>query len=252
MSQALSTIEREFISYLALRRHTVQATVEAAYLHARGRFGMTGAGYRSLALDLYELFAPAYGHESETDAIAAHQFYSVLHTYKLLARATADPEQYEALADSILALLPDPATVVDYGCGLACTSLALAERWPELTVYLVDVESTMLDFATTRLRWHGVNVTPIAVTAADPYPALPAHDVCLADLVMEELREPLRAYANIHAAMPPGGVLAGRFLDWQPRILRPSPNLSELRQRIAQDYIPAQAGALYVRREAAP
>lgn len=237
MSQGeLGGVETEFVRFWSERRGVSVTVVGNAYLAARERFAFEGANYHRLALDLYALFAPAYGQEHEADLIASHQFYSVLHAYKLVMREARDPGQYEARARMLGPLLRTGAVVVDYGSGAASASLALGQLRPDLAFCLVDVESSLLDFASARLNARRIPHVLCPVRPDNWYPDLPAHDLCLADLVMEELRQPLRAYEQIVSAMRPRGILVGRFGDWGDQFLRPSPDLSALRARVADDF----------------
>jgi SAM-dependent methyltransferase len=247
VEEELGPVEQEFISFWTARRKVPESVVREAYLNARNRFGFEGANYHQLALNLYDLFAPVYGHETEADLIASHQFHSVLHAYRLVVRATRDPQQYEDLAAALDYAIGsrEAPVIVDYGCGLACVSLLLAERRPGTQVFLVDIPSRMFEFTASRFASRGLCYEPIAVTKHNPYPKLPPHNICIADLVMEELKNPLKAYANIQAALVPGGLLAGRFTDWEEMSMRPSPQLGQLRELVAKDFCRLAPGMLY-------
>lgn len=238
MKTKLAAVEREYVDFWADRRGVEVKAVETAYLDARHEFGFEGKNYHNLALSLYRLFAVAYGAESEADLVAAHRHYSVLHALKLVMRETRDPAQYDKVAADLVPLLPANPVVVDYGAGIGSTSLALAAVCPSATFYFVDVPSTMSDFALYRALRRGLKVTPVPVTVDDPYPTLPRCDVALVDLVLEELLNPERAYLSITRKLKVGGLLVGRFSDWRPQLLRPSPDLSVIRTAVERDYTP--------------
>jgi len=129
----------------------------------------------------------------------------------------------------------DPV-VVDYGSGPAYISYEIASANSRSTVFLVDVDSLVLEFALFRLRKTGAAIHALPVAKENIYPPLPKHNICIASEVMEHLAYPLKVYDNIVGALETGGLLYGRFEDHQPNMYHVSPQLGDLRQAIARDF----------------
>jgi SAM-dependent methyltransferase len=140
------------------------------------------------------------------------------------------------LAEVLTSLVDGPPVVVDYGSGLAYISYEIAGLRSDSAIFLLDVESLVLEFALFRLKKTGATVHAIPVTKENIYPELPDHNICIASEVMEHLAQPLKAYDNIFRSLRPGGLLYGRFDDHQPNMYHVSPNLCALRRRLAEDF----------------
>src|SRR5204863_8985565 len=96
--------------------------------------------------------------------------------------------------------------IVDYGCGLAHGSIAVARslmsRGIKVKLTLVDIRKELhgqfLDFL---CRKHGIDYEFIEVSAERLYPDLPAHDFSHNVSVLEHIREPLKVIENTHRAL---------------------------------------------------
>jgi hypothetical protein len=93
-----------------------------------------------------------------------------------------------------------------------------------------------LEFSTYRFKKHGIDVTAIPVTGDNPYPELPAHNICIATEVMEHVLKPAEVYKNISKALEIGGVLHGNFEDHYHGLFHPSGDLKELREQLRDNF----------------
>jgi tRNA (cmo5U34)-methyltransferase len=114
-------------------------------------------------------------------------------------------ELVEALAD----LVPEAAAprVLDLGAGTGALSARIAGRLPSASLTLLDADPAMLAQAEERLAPHRARVTLVRGSFFDP---LPPCDAAVASLALHHVRslDDKRAlYRNVHAALPPGGVL---------------------------------------------
>jgi hypothetical protein len=139
-------------------------------------------------------------------------------------------------AETILKYAQKPLIVLDYGCGMAHLSFEIAKRDPSAHIILLDIDSFILDFTVFRFTKHKISHQVIKITKENLYPSLPLHNLCLADEVMEHLLQPLTVFENIRNSMAPGGLLYGNFSDHTASPLHITPNLEDLRKKIAEHY----------------
>lgn len=233
----LARIERDYIDFLAERRHVPEKIVRAAWMKTRERFQFGSRGYRELCTLIHELFSPVYGEESEEDLIAAYQFHAPLHTFRMIVRSYRGWPNYQKRAAFLLsAVKAKKFVIVDYGSGLADVSLAIAKLCPKAKIYLVDIDGALLDFAEFRLRRYSVNLEVLRVTQEQLYPTLPPHNICIAWEVMEHLLRPMKAYQNICRALGIGGILMGSFGPHGREMFHVSPDLSAVASEIAKHF----------------
>ncbi len=105
--------------------------------------------------------------------------------------------------------------VIDIGCGCGQTSLELADRvGPTGRVLGVDISSPMLAVARRRAAHGGVIATRFLQTDAQIHPFEPGGaDAAFSRFGVMFFGDPVAAFANIRAALAPGGRLA--FVCWR-------------------------------------
>lgn len=176
--------------------------------------------------------------------LARGEFGKIAHGFRKAFAKTAHRKDdyatmdHPAMAAFLMEQVEGDPAVVDYGCGLAYTAFEIGRIAERTKVYLVDVDCLTLEFAAWRFRKHGIDVEAIPVTKDSLYPSLPAHSICIASEVMEHVARPLTVYEHIVESMTAGGILCGSFGDHHREMFHISPNLSELRRRIAGDFEP--------------
>lgn len=190
-----------------------------------------------------------------------HFFQNVLYFFKIIFRGeicrsicSAKREFSKKLSSfkkvDIVKYVKDNYTapvVIDYGCGLAYDSFRIWKEVEGARIVLVDVDTIMNDFVEFRFRKHGIDFEIIKVTRDNFYPSLPPHDVCIADEVMEHLKEPLRVLANICRAVKPGGALYGDYDDHYAELYHIYTDLEFFRKELFQ-YYEQFANKLYVKK----
>ncbi|UAK26157.1 class I SAM-dependent methyltransferase [Sphingomonas nostoxanthinifaciens] len=113
----------------------------------------------------------------------------------------------------------DSSTALDVGCGAGSTSLALARRWPGLTITGLDISQRLAAVATARAEADGLaNARFVAGNAAAP-PALDPFDLIVSRHGVMFFDDPVAAFAALRAAARPGAALV--FSCFRPTPLNP-------------------------------
>lgn len=130
------------------------------------------------------------------------------------------------------------SVIVDYGCGLAQTSITLADALQKLgntcEVVLCDIPSARLDF----LRWFCERLhLPCSIrtiVAPTTSPELPESDLVIATEVLEHVYNPAELLEYFHDHLKGGGCIFTNVRDHQEEFFHVSCNLGECRALIDQ------------------
>ncbi|HPD45957.1 MAG TPA: methyltransferase domain-containing protein [Anaerohalosphaeraceae bacterium] len=274
MDAELNCVERDFVEFMSQKTGKPIAAVERLFCQTRRRFRFADTRYSRLTGDLAHLYRLLYDTDTEEGMIECYQVHALPNLLKYISYTYPKPKtRYfrdlvrdvrklewrnawnllrrklvrkaktsgvhlgpRGIAEVLTSLVDGPPVVVDYGSGLAYISYEIAGLRSDSAIFLLDVESLVLEFALFRLKKTGATVHAIPVTKENIYPELPDHNICIASEVMEHLAQPLKAYDNIFRSLRPGGLLYGRFDDHQPNMYHVSPNLCALRRRLAEDF----------------
>lgn len=175
---------------------------------------------------LFQVFAS----DDPAEVLDAYRLHARLHFLRMLAY----PEcAMSWTGHPILAALGGQrrAVVSDLGCGLAQTSLTLAEALQaagtRCEVCLADIETIRTDFALWLCGHLGLQGRFIACDG-DPV-AFPESDVIVATEIFEHLHEPLPYLIAVDHSLLPGGFLVTSIGDHAPGYMHVTPELGELR-----------------------
>ena len=114
-----------------------------------------------------------------------------------------------------------PRVVVDVGAGTGTGTLALARRFGAARLVAVDSSAEMLDHLRTAALREGIG-DRVRVVQADldvAWPDVGPFDLAWAAASMHHVKDPGRVYADLHAALEPGGLLVVLEQDGMPRFL---------------------------------
>jgi 2-polyprenyl-3-methyl-5-hydroxy-6-metoxy-1,4-benzoquinol methylase len=249
----MTDIENDFVEFLSLRN---KRDMLQEYLNTKREFDFGSKEFRLLGTSNYKALRVFFSDRDEASAIEAYQYFAYQDLLRMLSYSFHKPPtvmgyirtalkkikkgdiqrtKVRNLPGKLLAGRESP-TIVDYGCGLGYLSFELAKRSPRSHIFLIDIGTIKLDFALFRFKKHGFTVEPILVTAENPYPELPPHDICIAQEVMEHLHNPLQAYTHIANSMESSGYLYGDFSDHKKELFHVSANLEKLRSEIDKNY----------------
>ena len=144
---------------------------------------------------------------------------------------------HASIAKRLIDRLDKPPVVVDYGCGMGYISFEIAKLNKTSKIFLLDIDTIILEFALFRFTKHGFEAQTIPIVKDLPaYPKLPPHNICIVMSVMEHIVNPLAAYQNIYDSLERGGIIYGNFGDTRREMFHVSSDLSQLRRRIAADF----------------
>jgi SAM-dependent methyltransferase len=259
----LNEIEEDLISFVAQRRGKTEEEIQQIYLNLKRNFDFKSTSFRDLTERSQVLHNLYFGMENEEELVATYQFHAYLailrfisysqptrfrhlwqnffYFFKIVYRGDPGRAWCSFKRQAVKALSRgrtlDP-TVVDYGCGLASLSFRIGREIPGCRIILVDVDSIMNEFVRFRFAQHRIPFESLRVTQDNPFPQLPEHQVCIADEVMEHLKNPSRVLKNIRQTMATGGILIGDYSDHCPELFHLHTNLAFFREELNKDYAP--------------
>lgn len=242
-----ATYRQDYVEFVAARRNLGASDAEALVSRAEAQFagGWRGDDYRHFTELALETFRPLHDETSDAELIRTYQFHGALDFLRMLGYGIPDAAEIDPVVRH-LAGKPQ-VDIVDYGCGLAHRTIAVAriliKNGVKVRLTLVDIRRELhVDFLGFLCLKHGIEHEFLEVTAERLHPSLPPHDYCDNVSVLEHVREPLRVIENTHTALRPGGIFLAAIEDEIDEMMHISPNLQAVRDRLqALGY--QQAGA---------
>lgn len=232
-----ATYRQDYIEFVAARRNlsAVEAGVLVSRAEAQFNGGWRGNDYRHFTELALETFRPLYDETSDTELIRTYQFHSALDFLRMLGYGIPDATEIDPIMRHLAG--KKQVDIVDYGCGLAHRTIAVAriliKEGVKVRLTLVDIRRELhVEFLGFLCRKYGMEHEFIEVTAERLYPSLPPHDYSDNVSVLEHVREPLRVIENTHAALRPGGVFLAAIEDEIHEMMHISPNLLAVRDRL--------------------
>lgn len=231
----LNETQTMFVKWNAERLDIPFETSRQRYLSSweAVRGGHAGSDYRRFNDLSYQTFQ-VFANDSGAEVYAAYQFHAQMHFLRMLSY----PDKKSDESEQIVQMLADRPSVaiLDYGCGLAHRSRALARllisQGVRVTLYLVDIPTIRRDF----LIWLGketcIETVFLSATEETPIPILPKIDICFALEFFEHVYEPVMYLDSIAESINFGGILVTNVMDHQSEFMHVSPNLSLLRDRL--------------------
>lgn len=235
-SQAAPPLNRwqeAFIRWNAQRLAISEEDSRARYLASAAAVdgGHAGRAFRNHCETAHEVFRVLWS-DTQGEVLDAYRFHAPMHFLRMIAYTEPTWSDDDPVVQA-LASRTDAFTIVDYGCGLAQKSINLARRHPDRArLFLVDIPTIRKEF----LRWYaddlGIPCDFGDVTESEPIPALPDHDLCIAEQVFEHIYNPGEVFEVIHAALRPGGFLSTNVADHKEEFMHVTPKLDALRDRL--------------------
>ena len=185
-----------------------------------------GKEFRRLISATHELLRPFFD-DSAGEIYTAHQMHQYLHMLRWMSYPMT-PLPIE------LAEGKTDVTLLDYGCGMALTSIATAIDWGRqgITVHLTlaDLDTVMTEFLHYACAKLDISHRMVQL----PCTFTPACQIAIVTEVWEHLYDFVGALEAIDNALAPGGLLVTDITDRHKEMFHVSPDLSALRERFAQ------------------
>ncbi len=198
------------------------------------RGGHRGVFFRfflTLSNKVYAVFF----NDQPTEVFEAYQFSAPLYFLRYLSYKETKWADDHPLVRG-LAGKSEPV-IVDFGCGLAQHSIALAEalrhRGANPRLVLIDIPTMRKSFLAFLCAKFQLRAELIDSTRERPLPELPTFDVLIATEVFEHLHDPVAYFDAFDAKLAPGGFVLTQIKDHRPELFHVSPGLQALRERFA-------------------
>jgi SAM-dependent methyltransferase len=213
--------------------------------------GHGGDAFRDFCDTQMEVFR-VIADDSPAETYDAYQFHSWLFLLRQVSLPVPVWSDDDPMFQAMLGGVPDP-TIIDFGCGLAQTSvslaLALKAKGVRPHIVLADIPSVRLEFITWLCRWVGLSCETRACTRDHPLTEFPAADIAVATEIFEHLHDPVPAFERLDAALRPGGFFVTNIDDHRDEFMHVSPDLGALRDRVdALGYAELDRYVLYRKR----
>jgi 2-polyprenyl-3-methyl-5-hydroxy-6-metoxy-1,4-benzoquinol methylase len=230
----LNVWQYAFVQWNSVRLDIPLEQSFSRYRHSWQGFagGHAGSEFRTFCEKAHQAMA-AFFDDSLPEVHNAYINHANLHCLRMLTYAIPS----WSMQNPLLSRLNGKSSVIlDYGCGLAQTSITLADALRKLgnscEVVLCDIPSARLDF----LKWFcerlhiPCSIRPI--TGPTTSPELPMSDLVIATEVLEHVYNPTELLGNLHNHLHPGGGIFTNVRDHQEEFFHVSCNLGECRKLI--------------------
>jgi len=232
----LNGTQQIFIDWNARRLGLTQDQSFIRFRDSWNRFegGYGGAAFREFNVMAHDAFQVLYGDEPN-EVLESYQVFAPLHFLRMLSypepRITAENLVVRQLGDV------DEVNILDFGCGLAQQSRALAQflrgQGRRVMLYLADIPTIRKDFMLYLCERTGIDAVFLDCTAAAPIPEIPPHQLCIATEFFEHVYDPVRYFEAINAQMANRGLLVTNSANHNREFMHVTPDLAALREAIA-------------------
>jgi len=222
---------QQFIRWLSHERGITLQKATALYRQSTQaiRGGHAGSKYREFCKQCYKLFE-VFVSDGPNDLDEAYRFHQEIHFLRMLSYSEPSSLHVTDLAN--LVTCTDSCTIVDFGCGLAQLSRALARK---LSKQGIKVKLVLADIPTPRLKFlrfaahdEKYSTSIIECTADGHVPALPQSNVIVATEFLEHVYNPMDYILRFHRALKHKGLLVTNLRPHQKEFMHVSPNLAKV------------------------
>ena len=226
----LTRTQEAFVAWVSERLGIPEAAARERLAVSQSRFrgGHGGADYRAFCDLSYDVFLPLHS-DDEREIFESYAHHAEMHLLRMVAYGEFTPP--ERLRREIGGMTGP--VILDFGCGLAQTSRALARMARDTKLVLADIPTVRKDFLLWLCRRDGLDATFLDCTRETPIPDLPRFDVAVVTEFFEHVREPVRYFDALAARAAPGALLITNVSDHRSEFMHVSPNLSRLRDHMA-------------------
>jgi SAM-dependent methyltransferase len=242
-----------FVEWNAGRLGITHAASRSRYLQswhalANGHSGRAFGKFHGHCYDVFKVFAD----DSPREVMDAYKVHGYVHFLTMLTYP--EPQWFDEDAIVRRLLGRKEISILDFGCGLAQQSRALAEylhaKGLRVRIAFADIATIRKDFLVWWGRKTGIATAFLECSAERPRPELPTIDLCFALEFFEHVYDPLAFFTSIDQAMAHNGILVTNMGDHHKDFMHVSPELGALRQAVhASGYQEILANFIYHKRQ---
>ena len=197
--------------------------------------GFGGGKFREFNVTCHDVFQVLYG-DNSNEVMQAYEFFAPLHLLRMLSYPEPNLTASHFLPKQLDSF--DSISILDFGCGLAQQSRALARYFiaagKQVKLHLADIPTIRKEFLLYLCAATGIEADFLDCTKQTPIPALPPHKLCIATEFFEHVYEPVNYFLAIDQKMDGGGLLVTNVANHNKEFMHVCPNLADLRQQIQQ------------------
>jgi SAM-dependent methyltransferase len=224
-----------FVEWNAERLGITSAASRTRYIQSwnalpNGHSGKAFGRFHGQCYDVFKVFAD----DSPAEVMDAYKVHGYVHFLAMLTYP--EPQWFDD--DAIVRRFRDrkEISILDFGCGLAQQSRALAEylraKGLQVRVAFADIPTLRKDFLIWWGKKTGIPTAFLECTGARPIPELPSIDLCFALEFFEHVYDPVAYFTHIDQAMAGSGILVTNMGDHHKDFMHVSPKLGALRQAV--------------------
>jgi len=231
----LTETQKLFIEWNAERLKISTEECRKRFFRSMERFvnGHTGSEFDEYCELTHDVFNVLYG-DKEEELYDSYAFYGTLDFLRYLSYPLPRYEDNSILIKSIGQ--KSKIVIVDYGCGLAQSSRALANYFAGRNVptelHLFDIPTIRKDFLKWIYRESSVKLTLHDCTANNPIPEIPHCDVLFALEFLEHVYNPMIYVQRFHESLMNKSILVTNVEDHKVEFMHVTPILKEVRNHI--------------------
>ena len=231
----LTETQKLFIEWNAERLNIPVEECRKRFFRSMERFvnGHTGSEFDEYCELTHDVFNVLYS-DKEEELYDSYAFYGTLDFLRYLSYPVPRYEDNSILIKSIGQ--KSKIVIVDYGCGLAQSSRALADYYAGRNVntelHLFDIPTIRKAFLKWIYRESRVKLTLHDCTADKPIPEIPNCDVLIALEFLEHVYNPIIYLQRFHESLMNESILVTNAEDHMPEFMHVTPILEELRNHI--------------------
>jgi SAM-dependent methyltransferase len=226
-----------FVRWLAAKTGQPLDAISRRYASSMAALdgGHGGEAFRAFCDTSYAIFS-VFTDDSPLELERSYQLHGHLHFLRMLSYDEPESRHVEKALASLDADMGDEVTILDYGCGLAHSSRALARHLfaegRRCMLYLADLPTCRFEFLEWEARQQRYETVLLRCGTGGVYPVLPHANIIFASEVLEHVHAPETYLAAFHQALEPGGVLVGDLSHHAREFMHVSPDLSGLADQL--------------------
>ena len=245
----LNQTQQIFVDWNAER---LDISAEASFQRLKKSWNTIDGGYggglfREFNVKCHDVFQVLYG-DNANEVIGAYHHFAPLHFLRMLSYPEPNINPNSLMMSGLEDL--DHVTILDFGCGLAQASRAIAKHLAgagkSVKLFLVDIPTIRKDFLLDLCKKTDIDASFLECSTEKPIPFLPVHNLCIATEFFEHVYDPVKYFHAIDDKLLVGGNLVTNTANHNREFMHVCPNLEQLRAAISEkDYHAIKADRIF-------